>query len=403
MAVARAQLEELEKPDPRHVLELNSIRGMIQEANNTDKRLKMALGIRMQGVMHSGGIPSAPQGTPPPASTISTALFASPIDPPLPAAVSRPPHAPPLQPAHRKKSPQTQAPEAALSSAVPPHISTTSTPPRAKTPGTTASSPQTPKSFKGKAAAKPKFAPRRQVSMKTKTDSLETPAPASAVSSTPTSSTPADAAKGSSKRVREDGTDAPTSEVPSTPSPKRVKPESPNEETWTRDEHSEDVKTDEQALSLFERVTKFIDEAPEFDEAASNSLDEILRDIDTIAPSSSILGDLPPVSPQLQINSFEEFIDYSALDDAPTPDLIASSSVNPSPESVSDQDHLQSGRACSPQMFNVEAGDAYELLRPTVLKDIAGGDTMFHQAQGWKWEGELETEDSDQEWTISTS
>jgi hypothetical protein len=90
MAVARAQLEELEKPDPRHVLELNSIRGMIQEANNTDKRLKMALGIRMQGVMHSGGIPSAPQGTPPPASTISTALFASPTTrPPFAASTQK--------------------------------------------------------------------------------------------------------------------------------------------------------------------------------------------------------------------------------------------------------------------------------------------------------------------------
>jgi len=239
-----------------------------------------------------------------------------------------------------------------------------------------------------------------------KTNSLETPAPASAVSFTPTSSIPADAAKGSSKRVREDDTDAPTSEVPSTPSPKRVKPESPNEETWTRDEHAEDVKTDEQAMSLFERVTKFIDEDPESSKAASNALDEILRyvpDIDAIAESSSNFGDLPPPFPQLRIDRdfLGDFIDYSAFDDAPTPDLVASSSVNTTPESVSAQDHPHSGRASSPHISNAKTGDVYDLLRPTVWKEIAGGEEIFRQAQGWKWDGQ--TEDPDQAWAISTS
>jgi hypothetical protein len=40
MASARAQLEELKKLNPRYVLELCTIRGMIQEAdnNNDDRR-----------------------------------------------------------------------------------------------------------------------------------------------------------------------------------------------------------------------------------------------------------------------------------------------------------------------------------------------------------------------------
>jgi|SRR6267142_1517484 len=104
MASARAQLEELEKPDPRYVLELNSIRGMIQEADNMDKSLKTVLGIRMQGpMMPSGGIPSAPQGTPPPASTVSTALFAPPIDPP-PLRLFHAHHTPPLCSQHTERS-----------------------------------------------------------------------------------------------------------------------------------------------------------------------------------------------------------------------------------------------------------------------------------------------------------
>src|SRR6266850_2599280 len=296
MASVRAQLEELEKPNPRYVLELHTIRGMIQEADNMDKGLRAVLGIRTQvSMMPSGGVPSAPQPLPPPTS-------------------------------------------------------------QATTPGITAPSPQTPKSPKGKAAAKPKPGSRRKVS--TKANSLETPTPVPALAA-PTSSTPADAAKGSSKRVREDDTDAPTPGVPSVPSPKRVKPDwegPPNAEARKRDEQAESVKTDEQALALFEHVAKLIDENPESAEAASNALDEILRiyptvpDIDdpTAAPSLSF-GDLPPASPSHPIGQdfFGDFIDYSAFDDTPTPDLVAGSSTNPSPESATDQDHPHTGRAGS--------------------------------------------------------
>src|SRR6266850_3020150 len=360
MASVRAQLEELEKPNPRYVLELHTIRGMIQEADNMDKGLRAVLGIRTQvSMMPSGGVPSAPQPLPPPTSAVSTTPFAPPVPPagpPPPAAVSRPPHphAPPLQQAHRKKPSQTQT---ALSSPTPPPIPTTSTPtPQATTPGITAPSPQTPKSPKGKAAAKPKPGSRRKVS--TKANSLETPTPVPALAA-PTSSTPADAAKGSSKRVREDDTDAPTPGVPSVPSPKRVKPDwegPPNAEARKRDEQAESVKTDEQALALFEHVAKLIDENPESAEAASNALDEILRiyptvpDIDdpTAAPSLSF-GDLPPASLSHPIGQdfFGDFIDYSAFDDTPTPDLVAGSSTNPSPESATDQDHPHTGRAGS--------------------------------------------------------
>ncbi len=61
---------------------------------------------------------------------------------------------------------------------------------------------------------------------------------------------------------------------------------------------------------------------------------------DATTPPSSIFGDLPPTSPPYPIDNdiFVDYIDYSAFDD-PTPELVAGSSTNPSPESASDQDH----------------------------------------------------------------
>jgi len=73
MASARAQLEELKKPNPRYLLELHAIRGIIQEAGNMDKGLKIVLGIRSQGSM----MPSAPHPPPQPTPTIP-AQFARP-------------------------------------------------------------------------------------------------------------------------------------------------------------------------------------------------------------------------------------------------------------------------------------------------------------------------------------
>jgi len=183
----------------------------------------------------------------------------------------------------------------------------------------------------------------------------------------------------------------------------------PNEEARKRDEEAENVKTNDQAMVLFEHLTKFIDENPESAEAASNALDAILRtrptapemDDSTVAPSLNF-GDFRPMSPSHPIGQdiFGDFIDYSAIDDAPTPDLVAGPSTNPSPESVPDQDHPHTGRAGSPpQTSNAKTNDAYDLLRPTVWREIAGGDAMFHQVQGWKWEGSLDAPDP--EWAIS--
>ena len=182
------------------------------------------------------------------------------------------------------------------------------------------------------------------------------------------------------------------------------------DELRKRDEQAENVKTDEQAMALFEHVTKFIDEDPESAEAVSNALDAILRtypsapDMEdpTMAPSFRF-GDLPPTSPPHPIGHdiFADYIGYSAFDD-PTPELVAGSSTNPSPEFASDQDNPHTSRPDpSPQISDAKTDDTYDLLRPAMWKDIAGGDTMFRQAQGWKWEGQMVS--PSQPWATSTS
>ena len=99
---------------------------------------------------------------------------------------------------------------------------------------------------------------------------------------------------------------------------------------------------------------------------------------------------------------FNDYIDFSAFDD-PTPDseLVAGSSTTPSPEPASDQDHHTGRPGPYPQISNASSDDTYDLLRPAVWKDIAGADTMSHQTQGWKWEGQMVA--PSQPWVISSS
>ncbi|KAI0297271.1 hypothetical protein B0F90DRAFT_1740642 [Multifurca ochricompacta] len=417
MASTKFQLEEIKKPNPCYVLELHTIRGMIQEADNMDKGLKVVLGIKPQPPSMMAPGPPQPSQQPPPMGTPTP--FTQPAPPAAPLA-SATGHRPPpaaattttFQPGHRKKPSQVQVSGGAVSTPTPPPLPSASTPtPQGATPGITAASPQTPKSPKGKAPPKPKSQNRRKVS--TKATSIEAPTPSSNAASTPTSSGSIDT-KGGVKRAREDDVDGATPGVISAPSPKRVKTDwegSPNEEVRKREEQAANVETDEQALAFFETVTKFIDENPESAEAASHALDEILRacppapDIgDATLASSFSFSELPPTTPPHPLgNDFGEFFDFSAFDDTPTPDLVAGSSTNPSPESASDQDHPHTGHAgSSPQIPNVKAEDACEdLLRPSAWKEISGGDVMFHQASGWKWEGSMET--TDQAWAISTS
>jgi hypothetical protein len=84
MASAKSQLEELKKPNPRYVLELHTIRGMIQEADNMDKELKAAFQKTQAHMMAHSGVPSVPQPPPQPPSASTSALFAQSVPPTAP-------------------------------------------------------------------------------------------------------------------------------------------------------------------------------------------------------------------------------------------------------------------------------------------------------------------------------
>ncbi|KAH9029868.1 hypothetical protein EDB85DRAFT_1502913 [Lactarius pseudohatsudake] len=60
MALSKFQLEESKKLNPRYVLELHTIRGMIQEADSMDKGLRTVLGLKLarQG---NAPVPQQPQ------------------------------------------------------------------------------------------------------------------------------------------------------------------------------------------------------------------------------------------------------------------------------------------------------------------------------------------------------
>lgn len=86
MASAKFQLEELKNPNPRYVLELCTIRALIQEADNMDKGLRAVLGIGMDAHRVSlDGLPSPPQ-SPPRLSVAIPPLLTQPVVPVAPKA-----------------------------------------------------------------------------------------------------------------------------------------------------------------------------------------------------------------------------------------------------------------------------------------------------------------------------
>ncbi|KAI0249892.1 hypothetical protein BJV78DRAFT_1224100 [Lactifluus subvellereus] len=72
IAYTQFQVKELKKPKPRFVLDIHTIRGMIQEADNMDSGLKTILGLRMQPSMTASS--TGPFAQPAP----QTAVFRTP-------------------------------------------------------------------------------------------------------------------------------------------------------------------------------------------------------------------------------------------------------------------------------------------------------------------------------------
>lgn len=298
-----------------------------------------------------------------------------------------------------------------------------------------AASPQTPKSPKTKAAPKK---PRRKATKAAAPSPAETSTAAAATPATP--ATPADA-KVSAKRAREEEGPSAGEASTSAPSPKRVKADADGPPSDTQAQRQKDAEnaasgSDEDLIAFLENITQYTNTTnPEGSQASvgSSELGDVLNELLKAYPStdvdangegssSSALGGLeldgphplsPPSGQAAELDPFAEYFDLSSFDDvsvskAPTPDLVQTSSTNPSPESGSEVDaagHLTAmhhiGNAASPHIAALGLDDSEEdPLRLGIWKEIDGGEAAFYQASGWKWDAPMPT--SEHPWAISS-
>lgn len=211
------------------------------------------------------------------------------------------------------------------------------------------------------------------------------------------------------------------------PSPKKVKTEDWDGETSEglvkRHQEVDSINTVEDANAFMDKMKELVamtasTDAGVYDDI-THTLDRILQGaaqdpthMATSSYASSIGGPLSELSPPAgppndAFLEFHEFIDYSrftTLEDeeeskAPTPDLVPSSSTNPSPQSNPDAD--QSQGASSPDKTKIEEpreSNHLDLLHMGAFKEIDGGESAYYQSSDWKWEGPMTT--LDQPWAI---
>lgn len=102
-----------------------------------------------------------------------------------------------------------------------------------------------------------------------------------------------------------------------------------------------------------------------------------------------------------QTLSFDDLFDFSNMADEEdykdTPDLIRSSSTNPSPESNNsegDQGMPSSSVKVEPKTEDFSS----DVMPPGLWKEIDGGEAGYFQSSDWKWDGQMST--VEQPWAI---
>jgi hypothetical protein len=401
---------------PKYILPFTTLSTLISQIQSANARFNAVVSAYGQSALRHPGngqppangsqqrppIPQGPQHIQPTPSISAQSV------PPL--SGSRPVNL--HQPPPSKKKP-VNASAVTAPSPTPP----TSTPAAAATPAATpaAASPKTPKSPKGKAPAKPKAS----ASAKRKSSKVVPPTPEPAQ---PTAPSPA----GSLKRQREEEeTTADTPAAPSNaPSPKKLKTESevktesewdgpPSDEVVKKEEQVENIKTEEDASAFLEQMAELIKMAAGNDQESltsdiSETLDMILKgcsqDYGDVSGASSSMAPLgfgdtlglqdPSLPPHA--DEFQDFLDFTScatddVDSKPTtPDLVSSSSTNPSPESASDAadaGHSTTGfLSDGAKSVNFKSEDMDEdPCRLGGLGEIDGGQAVYHQSQLWNW------------------
>lgn len=340
--------------------------------------------------------------------------------------------------APKVRKPQASPSTAAVSTPSPAAVHSVATPVASTpTPTAVASSPPPLKSPKAKAPGKPKVA----IATKRRASRVAPPSvpsvPAEPVQPSPSTS------NRSIKRPHDDDTPAVTngagapsgsgSTVGNEPSPpKRPKTEwdsAPSEALRKKNEAVDNIKTEDDASVFFEQVTAELikmatngEDREPLSSDISDTLEMILKgygpipdavDISSamsLGESSTAREPSPPPAPLM--DAFDEFFDFSlgTVDDdennskAPTPDLISSSSTNPSPESNHEADaanHTLSSSSSS-STTDIKTEELPDLLRLGPWKEIDHGEaTYYNQTTEWKWDSPMPSHD--QPWAIFNS
>ena len=333
----------------------------------------------------------------------------------------------PAPPIKVQRKPQQSSSTASASTPSPAAAATpvASTP----TPTAVASSPPAPalKSPKTKASGKPKAT----IGPNKRRVSKVVPPP---VSAEPVQSSPSTSNR-NTKRPHDDNTSSGTgpasgssSTVANEPSPpKRLKTEwdsAPSEALRKKNEAIDSIKTEEDASVFLEQMTAELikmaangESQESLSSDISDTLEMILKGYGPIPDISGTmsLGESSAAreqsSPAPLMDSFDEFFDFSfgTVDDdennskAPTPDLVSSSSTNPSPESNHEVDAANHGLSSSSlSAMEIKTEEQPDHLRLGTWKEIDHGEaTYYNPTTEWKWDSPMPSHE--QPWAIFNS
>jgi len=447
--IVTRQRKFLQSPNPIYIIDLNTLKKLYYISNQArDKFQEM---IQRQKLQDPGRLaapnmpqpPPGPGGMPVPAGPQPHPVMQGQMSNAGPAGLQRPPSRQPQPsqiPPHLMQAPPVNRPPMmpparppSVSQGRPPKVENAHSPAApASTPGPSASTPNTLASPQTPKSPKPKAKPKGQAKQRRPSKAVA-PASSAASASTAPSQGP-NAAENSLKRQREDDNSSSAlgrsdgNNDAGTPA-KRVKgewDETPDAGPSNMQKEIENIKTPEKAAQFYKDMSQLMEILQNPNDSNSAGLDsDILETLATVAAScisqegsdhvlSSELNGKDS-SPKLGTSGvdalFNEFLDFTSFtqDDEKidTPDLIPSSSTNPSPESNAETDSHPStlsmtggevGNAADIK-FELPA-DHSDLQRLGIWGELDGGESSYYTSDSmWKWDGSSSSESS---WAIST-
>lgn len=206
------------------------------------------------------------------------------------------------------------------------------------------------------------------------------------------------------------------------PSPKKARTDwdgPANAELAKKKEEVDALQSDEDAVKFFENMKDLLNMTSGDESAAeiANMINGIISDYnDPLSNDGGFgaLGDVGTADPSANNSSLGdglEFFDFnsysSAFDDdtgskAVTPDLLQTTSTNPSPRSGSETDHVQASNVPdTATIVEPKAHDGAVMIDPLRLgiwKEIDGAGSYHSHGDDWKWDGHMPS--SDMSWAI---